>query len=79
MTREELVNIINCVDPCWDGPLDWHKVCADRILAALTREREGEVVVCEGEITSKHRLGLGFDKLIGKRGSLIFRPAKGDR
>ena len=47
MTREELVEIL---EVCLDGEFTRPDVLADRILAALAREREGEVVLGEGTI-----------------------------
>ena len=85
MNREELVEIMMEHIGETEGIVTMKRTLADRILAALAKEREGEVVVLED-------LEVGHDGCIfiadheylptgmaGKRGSLIFRPAKGDR
>ena len=86
MTREEIFEIAQ------DGGLvhssHAHRI-ADRILSALEKEREGEVVLMCGQKYSFRRSDTSDDcemdeplvaflgdvqKIEGKRGSLIFRP-----
>lgn len=89
MTREELVGIM---ERQWVLPQftdDCFKNIADNLLAALAKEREGEVVLVKGEITKAtipgyyHLAGMyafrsaELESHVGKRGQLIFRPAKG--
>jgi hypothetical protein len=109
MTREELVEIMErnldsfmatdtdgCGYPIVSG--DTIEKCADIILAAIAKEREGEVVLGDGKLeydnydfmVSVYDCPPGMSiagaqtrpsliKNLGKRGQLIFRPAKGDR
>lgn len=90
MTREELVEIMErnldsfmatdtdgCGYPIVSG--DTIEKCADIILAALAKEREGEVVLGDGlydEMKDDVAIFYGY-RLEGRRGQLIFRPAKG--
>lgn len=89
MTREELVEIMErnldsfmatdtdgCGYPIVNG--DTIEKCADIILSALAKEREGEVVLWDGwynEMKDDVAIFYGY-RLEGKRGQLIFRPAK---
>ena len=82
MTRGELERIISNNDPESAGMVHpWHEIAADRILAALAREREGEVTLAEGDFMDFMDIedwNMPLD-IAGQTGELIFRPAKGDR
>lgn len=89
MTREELVGIIN--DECYvesSEPIKGLKQAADRILAAIEKEREEEYkhdqlliygdwdTLALSDLRVEIFLTTG-DDLKGKTGQLIFRPTKG--
>lgn len=90
MNREELVEILKDIDlRNWDRqPMQLESIVvertADRILAALAKERENEVVLEKGLIQHHCRYcganttriepeGLAWASIHGKRGTLIFR------
>ena len=79
MTKEQLIKLI------WKAhnAVTWTvEIEAEKILAALEKEREGEVVLGEGEV---YQLGgctwVGenpsqrlINKVLGKKGRLVFVP-----
>lgn len=74
------MEILNTGMRYMEGP----KVIADRILAAIEKEREGDVEVHRGEINNDGEMvdEFGFRSFVscvlkGKSGQLIFLPAKG--
>lgn len=87
MNREKLIKIIK--DEVFgfddfDNEVYGAEDCADRILAALAKEREGEVVLAEGLVyadSGGQVIGSSYcddvmKSVIDKRGQLIFRPTK---
>ena len=83
MTIEDIIKLINsCEIETGYAYLDGDRVsqAADTILAALEKEREGEVVLVKGELDPCEIIDRGIlDSVDGKRGQLIFRPTKGDK
>lgn len=73
MTREELQDMIT--DEMYRSS-SANKLTA-RILAALAREREGEVVLWDGTFGAITSFSLA--QVRGKRGQLIFRPTKAEK
>lgn len=78
MTREELVEIL---EVCLDGEFTRPDVLADRILSALEKEREGEVVLYTGDELWKmvNITGPNFNEIKRRFGQLIFRPTPADK
>lgn len=72
MTRDDIKNILDC---CSHGGFYDLNKAADRILAALNREKEGEVVLLSGTIPLKD-FDICIADITGKRGQLVFRPTK---
>lgn len=78
MTREELVEIL---EVCLDGEFTRPDVLADRILLALEKEREGDVVLEDGVMGEDFMMEATCNsiELNGKQGQLIFRPTKAEK
>ena len=86
MTRKELKKIIQgCFDVSYgpDGATEYFSVpeAIDSILAALEKEREGEMVLADGEMGEDMMMEATCNSISdnGKQGQLIFRPSKGDK
>lgn len=81
MTREEIVKIIQECDQYATNRTS--RNAADRILSAIEKEREGEVVLVVGEVKDSGAISdpVGFPYYVGgdlhgQQGQLIFRPTK---
>lgn len=93
MTREEIVKIIRDEHYGNGNYVEAFKKAADRIevaiKVALAREREGEIDLglCVGFYSEEDKDysfapasgRFPLEKISGKKGSLIFRPAKGEK
>lgn len=89
MTREDIVKIIDEEVYAYHGVSENHREAideygnaADRILAALEKEREGEVVLAEinyGENFRGMRFADDEVDLFANGGCLIFRPTKAEK
>ena len=78
MTREKLVEIMrhDISKKEFDRAGGFEEALVDRILAALEAERVGEVVIGTGDSFDLCIDGINDSRIVGKKGSLIFREDK---
>lgn len=72
MTRDELYEFMG------DGEYSGKEI-ADRILAAIAKEREGDVVLWKGKVNQIAFVAALPESFFGLKGRIVFQPDKEEK